>query len=305
MKNKGFTLIELLAVILILLIIFILVFPSVQSIIFKSNDTITNKQIDTILNASYDFSLQNIKILPDSNRKNYLTLAQLKSNGLIEIDLTNPETKELYPNDLVISIENVGSGYKYSNPNSKLRGDYLYTVELTNVANYDKKPEIILEGLTKNLDGHYISEIDINSTFVNAKYKATSSTGLDLTSRVFVSITYNNISVENIDTSKLGIYKVYYVVVDDNGYSTSVIRSVIITDKELPVLTLPENITISTSVTSLNLLEGVECKDNSGVCNITYNGNIIFGTSGKYIIEYIAQDSSGNTISSKRIITIE
>ncbi|MBQ9071761.1 MAG: DUF5011 domain-containing protein [Bacilli bacterium] len=306
MKNKGFTLVELLAVIVILAVIFILIFPAVEHILVKSKETISNEQINTILDAAYDLSLKQLDILPERGKTTYITLAQLKNEGLIAADIKNPETKELYPNNLVISIENVGAGYKYSNSNSKLNGDYLYTVILNQTLDSSLKPDIIFDiNLPENSDGNYVEEIDINQPYTKVNYTAESSEGTDLTSRVYVSITLNDSSVESVDTSKLGIYKIYYTVVDDNGYSNMVIRYIIITDEENPQLTLPDNNTLSTSVTEFDLLEGVTCTDNSGVCNITTSGTIKFGEVGKYSITYIAQDSSGNTDTQERIITIE
>lgn len=303
MDKKGFTLVELLAVIILLAIIFVLTFPAVEKVIFQGRDVVSNSQINTILDAAYDLSLQNVELLPDSGKTTFITLADLKKAGLIESDITDPETKKLYSDSLVISIKNVGSGYKYTSENAKLKGDYLYTVILN--PSEEHKPTITLSSLTRNSEGNYVTQINLNSTFTDVSYTATSSDGVDLTSRVVVSITFNNTVVSEVDTSKLGIYKINYTVVDDYGYSTTVVRSVIITDTELPVLILPENTTISTSETEFDLLEGVTCTDNSGECDITTSGTIEFGVVNKYTIVYTAQDPTGNTTTSERIITIE
>ena len=246
--------------------------------------------------------------MPEKGEATYINLSQLKASGLVEADIKNPETKELYPNNLVISIENVGAGYRNSDSNSKLNGDYLYTVNLNqaNALSEDILPKIELDiDLPKNSDGDFVNEVDINTDFQIISYTAESSTGDDLTSNVFVSISYKDKYVTQVDTSKLGIYKIYYTVVDNLGYSVTVTVNVIITDNIPPVLTLPENNTISKTTTEFDLLEGVTCTDNSGVCNITTSGTIDFGVSGKYPITYIAKDSSGNTITLERIITIE
>lgn len=301
MNKKGFTLVELLGVIVIITVMFLLTYKAVEHIIFKSRDTVGDSQINTILKAAYDYSLENLNILPEKNDTTYITLVELKSAGLIEYDITNPSTKELYPNDLVISISNVGAGYKYSNPNSKLNGDYLYTVMIENVSmiSDDTKPIITLS------DGKTFEEVNINSSYSFPTYTATSSSGIDLTNKVFVSITFNDKAKEHIDTSNLGIYKIYYTVVDNYGYSSMVIRSVVITDKEKPNLEIPESLTISMSTTEYNLLDGVFCTDNSNICNITYTDTIKYGMVGVYTVTYTAKDSSGNTTTKERIITIE
>lgn len=308
MKNKGFTLIELLAVIVLLILIFILVFPSVTSIINQSKETTYHKQINTILNAAYDWSLKNTNYLPDTNNKIFITLSELKKIGLVDYNIIDPNTKELFPDDLVISISNVGGNYKKTNSYSNLSGDYLYTVETEFMSSSDfksKKPKIELSGLTQDSNGNYVTVVDINTTFNDVSFSATSSDGKDLTSKVTINILNNNKLVESINTDKIGIYYVNYTVIDDNGYSNTVTRSVIIADTTAPVITIPSENTLNSSLTTYDLMEGVSCEDNSGYCDITVNGKINFGTIGKYIIEYTAKDPSGNTTLTKRVITIE
>ena len=104
---------------------------------------------------------------------------------------------------------------------------------------------------------------------------------------------------------KAGIYYIDYCVVDDEGYSNCVKVNVVITDLLPPSFNEFENVTISTSVETYNLMNGVSCTDNSGKCNITINGDIKYGVVGKYVIEYKTTDSSGNTTTKERVITIE
>lgn len=307
MKNKGFTLVELLAVIVILAVISILVFPAVSNIIYTSEETIYQKQINTILKSAYDFSLKNINYLPNSGEKTFVTLGQLKYEGLIDVDIRNPETNEIFPDNLVISINNVGAGYKYSNSYAKLEGDYLYTVEielLNDSSINDLLPEITLDGLQKNSDGNYIMTLDLNEKFTEVNYTA-SKDGEILTDKVVKYILKDNNAVENIDTSKAGIYKINYSVIDNNGYANISTLNIIIADNTSPVITLPENNTITKDTTSFDLMLGVSCNDNSGFCDIETSGEIEYGVSGKYIITYTAKDPSGNTVTKKRVITIE
>lgn len=308
MKNKGFTLVELLAVIVLLIIIFMLVVPSVTDIISQSRETTYQKQINTILNAAYDWSLKNINYLPEKDSKIFMTLSELKSSGFVDSNIIDPTTKKLFSDDLVISISNVGGNYKENNKYSKMSGDYLYAIEIDFMSSDEfknKKPTIELVGLIQNSDGNYVTTVDINTAFDDATYVATSSDGQDLTSKVTVNIMHDNKFVENIDTSKVGIYYINYTVIDDNGYSSITTRSVIITDTIAPTINLPSENTISSGLTSFDLMEGVSCEDNSGYCDITTAGEIEFGTSGKYIIKYTAKDPSGNTTVSERVITIE
>lgn len=304
MKEKGFTLVELLGVLVILFVIFLLVFPSVDNIITTGTETVYQTQINKILNAAYDLSLQNTNYLPNRGEKNYMTLGELKYEGLIDVNIENPETNKKFEDNLVVSIYNVGTNYEYSNANSKLEGDYLYTVESKKI-NKNLLPKISLD-LDPNSDGNYIITLGLNEKIPEINYTATSKKdAVDLTDKVVKYILKNNQAVENIDTSKSGIYKVYYSVVDDDGYANTSILNIMIGDNIPPEISTLENVTISKEIKSFDLLEGITCEDNSGYCDITTSGTIKFGVADKYIIEYTAQDPTGNTTTKKRIITVE
>lgn len=308
MNSKAFTLVELLGVLIILAIIFMLVFPSVSKIMTKSEEVVYQKQINRILTAAYDYSLNHIKFLPEKGKKTFITLGELKYEGLIDNNIKNSDTKENFPDNLVISINNVGAGYKYSNIYAKLEGDYLYTVEIDLLNNTSIKnllPVITLEGLTKNSDGNYITTLNLNEKFNEYIYSAISNDGINLTDKVVRYITKDDKVVKSVDTSTAGIYKVIYSVIDNKGYSNVSILNIIIADTTSPTITFPDNSTISKNVTSFNLMDGVICKDNSGFCDIETSGEINYGVEGKYIITYIVKDPSGNTIIKKRVITVK
>lgn len=308
MKSKGFTLVELLGVLIILAILFILVYPAVSTIISKGEETIYQRQINKILSSTYDFSLKKINYLPAPGKKAYITLGELKYEGLIDVNIKNPENNEIFPDNLVISINNVGAGYEYSDSNAKLEGNYLYKVEIELLNDPIKKdllPTIDLENLTKNSEGNYIMTLNLNEEFTDVNYIAKTYNNIDLTSRVKKYIMQEESMVETIDTSKFGIYKIIYSVVDDNGYANMSILNIIVADTSSPTITLPENNTISLDITNFDLMNGVFCEDNSGFCDIEVSGEIDYGVDGKYIITYTAKDPSGNTSTKKRVITVE
>lgn len=306
MRKNGFTLVELLAVLVILAIIFVISVPLMTEILDQSKNTLYKKQIDTILDGTYDYSLKYLNYLPENNNINYVTLGELKYEGIVDYDLTNPETNERFLNDLVISISKVGTGYKNKDIHSKLKGDYLYTVEVDKLNEAKAlKPIITLDGLTKNSDGNYIITLDLNQEISNFTYSAISSTGINLTEKVKKYILLNDIPTENISTNNSGIYKVHYTVVDNNGYANTAILSLIIADTTIPEIILPKENKINKDLTSFDLLKDVSCDDNSGYCDIEFSGEIDYGVVGKYIITYTAKDPSGNTSTKKRVITIE
>lgn len=306
MRKNGFTLVELLAVLIILAIIFVISVPLMTEILDQSKNTLYKKQIDTILDGTYDYSLKYINYLPENNNVSYVTLGELKYEGIVDYDLTNPETNERFKDELVISINKVGTGYKNKDIHAKLKGDYLYTVEVDKLDEAKAlKPVITLDGLTKNSDGNYILTLDLNQEFTNIDYSAISVSGVDLTQNVKKYILLNDIPTDNITTTSSGIYKVHYTVVDNNGYANTAILSVIIADTTTPSITLPKENKISKDETNFDLLKNVSCEDNSGYCDIEFSGEIDFGVTGKYIITYTAKDPSGNTATKKRVITIE
>ena len=303
MNNKAFTLIELLGVLVLLSVIAVLVFPAIVDIIKRSEDTIKDAQTRTILKSAYDFSLKNPSVLPENNGKNYITLAELKISGLIDANIKDTNGK-IFPDNLVISIENVRSNYVYDKKISMLEGNYLYKIE-SDPEDTSLLPTIALTGLTPNSNNNYILTLDLNSEFNNISYSAQSSTLENLTNKVKKYITVNEEVVDSIDTSTPSLYKIYYVVVDANGYSNMSVLNVIVADTTKPSIELPRTNKISTSVSSFDLLKDVTCTDNSGFCEITYTGTIDYGIKGKYVIQYSATDPSGNTTISRRVITVE
>lgn len=305
MNKKGFTLVELLAVILLLLIIISITVPIVTGVINNSKESTYRSQINKILSATYDYSLKNSRILPNYNEKKYITLGNLQNERIINSSLINPKTNENFSNDLVISITNVGSDYKYDNNNSILKGYYLYTIEFDLMATsnfFENKPIITIEGYGTT---SFVSNVDLSSTLDEPRYTAYSYNGEDITDKVTKTILYNSNVVDKIDTAAAGIYYVNYTVVDNEGYSNNLVRSIIIVDTTAPSLEIPENVTISTNISEFDLFEGASCTDNSGKCDIKIEGKINFGVKDKYVIKYIAIDPTGNTSTLKRVVTVD
>lgn len=304
MNKKGFTLVELLSVIILLLVIISITIPAVTSVINTSEAVTYDSQVNKILSAAYDFSLKNSEFLPENNTKKYITLSTLQKDGFINTSILNPRNKKNFSNDLVISILNVGSNYKTTNKNSILKGYYLYTIEfeIMKSSQYkENRPIITIEDYGSQ---SFTSNIDLSNTLDDPAYTAYTYDGKDITDKVTKIIIHNSNVVEKVNTSVAGIYYINYTVVDDKGYSNNLIRSVIIVDHTPPTISV-SNVTISTNIEEFDLLEGVNCIDNSEKCDIKTEGKIEFGKQGKYIIKYIATDPTGNTTIKKRVITID
>ena len=307
MKNRGFTLVELLAVIIILMIISLIIVNATFSIVDTSRETIYQTQINTILNATYDFSLKNLSYLPETNQKKYITLGELKWGGFLNTNITDPNTNEKFRDDLVISIENVGKGYSTNNSYAKKQGSYLYKIEFDKLDS-PNSPVLSLsgEGVTNSSDNIYVLPVDLNASVnINNIQITSTSNGNSINDRVKKYITKNDAAVNSIDTSAFGIYKINYVVVDNNGYSRLSVLNIIIADNENPVISLPSINTVSIEDTDYDLMSGVTCTDNSGFCTLTPDGTINYEVGEKSIITYVAEDPSRNTTTVRRVITIE
>ena len=127
MKTKGFTLIELLGVIVLLSLLFLFLYPSIKKTLNYSKEKTYDTQINTILKASYDYTLEHPEVLPSTDSTYNLNLATLKSSGLIDTNIVDPNTNQPFSDSLTISIRLsscTSNTYCYQN------GDYSYTVNI-------------------------------------------------------------------------------------------------------------------------------------------------------------------------------
>ena len=121
--KKGFTLAELLGVIVLLGAIMLIVVPLVSNSMKDSEEELYNDQIESIklsleLWMSYNQS-------PNIGETITLSLSQLKEAGFVEFDITNPITKELFPNDMVLKIINNNGIIEYEvTENGDNKNDY-------------------------------------------------------------------------------------------------------------------------------------------------------------------------------------
>ena len=316
--RRGFTLVELLGTLVILSILLIIVFASVTSVINDSKNTVYNKQISFILSGTYDYTLKYPDELPKTKgEKKYISLLKLQKNGFVD-DLINPKSKNLFPIDLVISIEYTGGNYKYSDKHSKLYGSYLYKVMMSDANKSNNqllKPTLELECKKNKLgedqlvnkisEDTYYTPMGVGSEYSSCSLKEKSNIHNVL--EVILDNPYdeNGKDVEYVDTTKKGAYYKYFIAIDDNGNSNYLVQNIVLDDKEVPVLTIPESITeIAKSVTKFDLMKDVTCTDNSGKCNVTTEGEITFGVPDSYSIKYVAKDPSGNTSTANRTIRV-
>ena len=147
--KKGFTLAELLGVLVILGAILLIAIPVVDQAIKSGKEDLYQEQIEIIKTSLQLWMSNNQK--PDVGEKIVLSLSQLKEAGAVELDITNPKTNELFPNDMTLEIRNNN-------------GIIEYEVDVTgsNKVDYTLLPSI-------SLNGNVLEYVEVDSTgFVNA-----------------------------------------------------------------------------------------------------------------------------------------
>ena len=290
MKNKkGFTLVELIAVIVIIGVLVLITLPTIERITKENNNKVYQQQLDNIILSLKSWASDNRFFLPEEeNEILTMTLENLKSEGYIEYQTKNPLTGKCFDNNMLLIIKKTKKSYTYSIDLDTVKetGDCGVTVDRPMLA----------------LNGNIIENVEVNSVYVDKGVIAKDKDGNDITDDVSISITGSG---NVIDTSRIGNQYVVVYLVTSNDITTQVSRTIKIVDTTPPELLIPGNITIDKAVTSLSLLDGVSATDNSGE-SITINTkqNIVFGNYGKYTITYTATDSSGNTATKKRTVSI-
>ncbi len=104
MNNKGFTLVELLAVIVILAALALITTTSVAKILKDSKEDLYNTQFSALESMVGIWMSDNMDLLPDVDNCAYITLKDLKEDGILSSEIKNPKTGEEFPEDLKIKL---------------------------------------------------------------------------------------------------------------------------------------------------------------------------------------------------------
>ncbi len=277
--KKGFTLAELLGVIVLLGAILLIVLPVVDKTIKESKEDLYQDQIDG-LKLSLQLWVSNHQ-KPDVGETVTLSLSQLKEEGLVELDLTNPKTDELFPNDMQLKIVNNDGILEYQVLESG-----------SNINDYKILPSISLNGDTLE----YV-EISQSGSYVDKGVVAK-----DPNNNVISTVTTSDSPAINI--AKKGVYLRKYTATFD-GYYNDAYRTIVVRDTLGPTISFSGNLSMTYSQSlSYNFLTGVTATDNSGeAVSIKVEKNIT-SIKGEYTIKYIATDSSGNQTTKLREVTI-
>lgn len=172
MNKKGFTLVELIGVIVILGVLSLIAVPTVLSSIQNSKAKAYDVSIKNIKMALQSWKNSNYQLLPIEGETIYLTIFQLKQEGYLDNNFSNPVTEEEWSNDMELTISN-NNGYqynvlentgsttpKYNNilPTINIEGG---DVVILNVGDSYKKPNVII----KDVDGTTTNDVITSSLF--------------------------------------------------------------------------------------------------------------------------------------------
>jgi len=205
MKNKkGFTLVELLAVIIVLSLILAIAVPSVNKYLKASKEKAYEVQINNMLEAAETYANTYREILPQNDGdETTITLGQLKAEGLIKNEITDPREDKYFDDSLEFVIRKNGKNYVYEVVESSIK-----TRE-----NKEKSPTLIL-------DGDLVEYYRVGDTYKEAGYSAFDNNGEPI----------NNVMVSEELTmlTTSGIYKLKYTATDKKGVTTTAVRTVIV-----------------------------------------------------------------------------
>lgn len=268
--KRGFTLTELIGVIVLLSAIMVLLIPTVDKQLKEAKQETYQKQLASIqLGAQKFYGDLTIKLAQNESMKIYLS--ELKQTDNVLKGITNPLTKDAFPNDMEIEIKNEDGIITYKVLENSGSDDGIYDGDTPKIT----------------LNGNKIIYVNLNDIKEYIDLGATAS----VNGKVVVVQTLAN----NFDIHQVGIYTYIYKAVNNNrvAYST---RTVIVKDLEEPTITFPETtLTISLNqLSTFDFASDVVITDNSGETIIpTIETN--FGTiPGLYTIRYSAKDSAGN-----------
>ncbi len=281
--KKGFTLVEMMAAIVILAVIALLAVPLVEQTMQNIRNDSYKNQIESIRQSARRFGADNIELLPDDGDSAYqVTLLELKELGYVKKDIKNPLTGESFSPDLEIRIENVN-------------GNIIYIVA------GDHGGELSPNSPTITVNGRVNQVLPLGQNYMERGAIAKDPSGGTIS--YTTEITQNG-SPASINVGQIGTYVVTYTT-SFEGITAKTRRTVNIVDNVPPVISVTP-LTISTSATTIDMMQGVTTSDNSGLpVVVTYSDNLILGVVGVYQVEYTATDASENQTKVIRTITIQ
>ncbi len=113
------------------------------------------------------------------------------------------------------------------------------------------------------------------------------------------------VTTGSVDANKVGSYTLTYTATDAAGNSTSVTRNVSVVDTTAPVITLNGSGSVSHEAATTYSDAGATASDSlEGVMTVTSSGAVNSAKVGSYTLTYTSVDSSGNSSSATRTVTV-
>ena len=273
--KKGFTLAELLGVIIILGAVLLIITATFSNILKQSEEDLYNDQINSIKLALESWMSDNQK--PNVGEKVILSLSQLKESGLIALDIKNPKTKELFPNDMVLEIFNNKGIIEYS-----------VNVTGTNVKDYNSITSI-------KVNGNVLEYVEQGVS----NYTDPGVTAKDSNGSIVSNVTSETTPTLNLNEK--GTYITKYTTSDNVAYRTIIVR-----DTTGPIINFDTNLEMTYEESkTYDFKSDITVTDNSNEeVSVKVSNNITL-LPGNYTIKYVATDSSGNETIKLRKITIK
>lgn len=195
---------------------------------------------------------------------------------IFNVDLTNKIKVENNVNNKKIGNYKVTYSIRY----------FLFNIKKSRIVSVvDKKEPVI------TLKGEDMVSVCPNTVYNEEGYEAIDEYDGDITSKVKRSVTTDG--------------NILYEVTDSSGNNIKKIRKVISEDKTSPKLKLNGNSNFYVRINSEYNDPGVEVTDNCDVkVNVETKNHVNINSPGRYTIEYIATDTSGNTSSISRNVIV-
>jgi hypothetical protein len=166
----------------------------------------------------------------------------------------------------------------------------------TNAAGSGASPVIIdTTAPAITITGGWLTTVELGSIYVEQGASAVD----DFDGSVPVSIS------GSVDTSVFGTYPVTYSSTDSAGNTGFVVRQVTVADTIDPVITLAGSLTVELLRGELFIEPGATAVDSfDGEIAVEIEGSVDITKAGVYTLTYNASDSSGNSVSEIRTITV-
>lgn len=201
-KKRGFTLVELLAVLVVLSVLAVIATPIVQTTLKNNRQKAYGVFVEQVKDYAKDYLYKNTELIPDNNMTVNIDFETLKKDGLLQINVENPNTGNIVSNQSYVSVTGSGNNYDYD-------------VKIYDLVDAD---EVEAGAPNITLNGNQIVNLSTGDI-----YNESGTTD----ENVSIQIIKDNKEVSSIDTSKKGTYTIYYSLEENNKLGIS-IRTVIV-----------------------------------------------------------------------------